>query len=185
MTELILTKATLADTAHIMELLDNAAHWLHARGITDQWSVGEFPTGRIIRDILNGHVYALRHAASLVAAITIDSRADMELWQPDDDPGCAFYVHRLVVRRRWAGRGIGAFLLDLAAERAAASGLGFIRVDCAKGNGELHGYYKRLGFSHVRTVDLPHRRSGALFQRQTCGEERDPARLPAVSLSSR
>jgi hypothetical protein len=65
------------------------------------------------------------------------------------------------------------------------SGPRFIRVDCATGNGELHGYYKRLGFSHVRTVDLPHRRSGALFQRQTCGEERDAARLPAVSLSSR
>ena len=36
---------------------------------------------------------------------------------------------------------------------------------CAKGNPGLQGYYRSRGFRHVRTVDLPHRASGALFQR--------------------
>ncbi|WP_219466990.1 GNAT family N-acetyltransferase [Nonomuraea rhizosphaerae] len=175
MPDLIPTRATPDDTPRILELLDNAAAWLHRRGITAQWSIGGFPTERIISDIRDGHVYVVRHDTSLVAAVTIDRRADPELWQPDDNPDRAVYVHRLVVRRSWAGRRIGALLLDFAAECAAAAGLPLVRVDCAKGNTDLHRYYTSMGFSHVRTVDLPHRRSGALFQRATCGDRTAPA----------
>ena len=61
--------------------------------------------------------------------------------------------------------GIGRALLDWAGRRTLADGLRRLRLDCAKTNAALQGYYRSLGFRHVRTVDLPHRASGALFER--------------------
>ncbi len=61
------------------------------------------------------------------------------------------------------GQSLGAALLDWAAGRATEAGR--LRLDAWKTNAALHTYYTSLGFTHLRTVDLPHRRSGALFER--------------------
>lgn len=76
------------------------------------------------------------------------------------------YVHRMAVSRRAAG-GIGGAILDWAGAHAAAQGKQWLRLDAWKDNEGLHRYYKTVGFTLVRIVDLPHGRSGALFQRHT------------------
>ncbi|MFD5520738.1 hypothetical protein [Streptomyces sp. NPDC127066] len=68
-------------------------------------------------------------------------------------------------RRDAASHNIGAQLLYWTASRAASQGKSWLRLKSWKDNPGLHGYYKSAGFSLVRIVDLPHRRSGALFQR--------------------
>jgi ribosomal protein S18 acetylase RimI-like enzyme len=73
---------------------------------------------------------------------------------------------KLTVARACAGQGLGGELLDWAGTRAAAAGDRWLRVDVWTTNLELQGYYRRLGFTHVRTVALAHNPSGALFQRR-------------------
>jgi hypothetical protein len=41
-----------------------------------------------------------------------------------------------------------------------------MRMNVWSTNGRLHDYYRALGFKHVRTVDIPGRMSGALFERE-------------------
>jgi hypothetical protein len=57
-------------------------------------------------------------------------------------------------------------LLDWAAKRAAEASKRWLRLDAWKSNPGLHRYYAAQGFSLFRIVDLRHRESGALFQRQ-------------------
>ncbi|MFR9796084.1 GNAT family N-acetyltransferase [Streptomyces sp. MS06] len=73
----------------------------------------------------------------------------------------------MAVKREFAGAGVGGTLLDWASERAATQGKQWLRLDAWKDNQGLHRFYKNAGFTLVRVVDLPHRRSGALFQRAT------------------
>jgi len=54
----------------------------------------------------------------------------------------------------------------MAAEMAADAGKQWLRQDAGRTNEDLHAYYRRLGFDHIRTVELPHCGSGALFQRR-------------------
>ena len=66
------------------------------------------------------------------------------------------YVRRLVVRRDYAGRGLGAALLDwagLTARRQA--GAQWIRVDVWRSNKELHAYYERQGFTSCGDEQRP------------------------------
>lgn len=71
----------------------------------------------------------------------------------------------MIVRRAYAGQGLGAELLDWAADKAARKGDKWIRADVWTTNEELQRYYIEQGFTHVRTVKLDHYPSGAVFQR--------------------
>jgi GNAT superfamily N-acetyltransferase len=102
----------------------------------------------------------------VVGTITLDDFADPEFWLPQDDPEDALYVHRAVVARAVAGQRIGATLLNWASLRAEAAGRTWVRLDAWATNTQLQSYYLGQGWAHVRTLQLSHRGSGALFQRR-------------------
>jgi GNAT superfamily N-acetyltransferase len=154
--------ATRDDLDTIVALLRQAYDWLIIRGITDQW-VRPFPPESIAPLINRGEVYLATHRGEPLATFTLTYTPDPELWNhPPDDAG---YLRRLAVDRDHTGHGIGAQLLDHAGQLVAATGRPWLRLDCAKHNTRLHDYYRAHSFTHLRTVDLPHRESGALFER--------------------
>jgi GNAT superfamily N-acetyltransferase len=175
---LTLRRAGSADLPGVLALFAEAAEWLNGRGVR-QWPVGGFPAHRIEPLIAAGTLYVVEgepdgvcedgHARGPLATIALDTFADPEFWTPEDRPEDAYYVHKLCTARACSGLGIGRALLDWAGRRTLADGLRWLRLDCAKANTGLQGYYRSLGFRHVRTVDLPHRASGALFQRPAGG----------------
>ncbi|GAA2210129.1 hypothetical protein GCM10009850_055880 [Nonomuraea monospora] len=172
---LSLRRAEPADLSGVLTLLADTAEWLHTQGVR-QWPRGGFGAERIeplieerVLFLLDDELRYLDpdESAPPVATIALDDHADPEFWTPADDPGAALYIHKLAVARPWSGSGLGDALLDWACAAAFSAGLPWLRLDCAKGNPRLQGYYRERGFRHVRTVDLPHRSSGALFQRQS------------------
>ncbi|MEV6109643.1 GNAT family N-acetyltransferase [Streptomyces sp. NPDC051940] len=154
-----------ADELDVVEgLLIEASGWLASRGI-DQW---QFPPhrDRITRALSRGEVFLAFLDNELAGTLQLDEYADPEFWEPEDEPEKALYIHRMAVSRSAAGQGVGAKMLDWAAQRAAQSGRPLLRLDAWKTNSELQRYYAEQGFGLVRVVDLPHRGSGALFQRR-------------------
>jgi GNAT superfamily N-acetyltransferase len=148
----------------VAELWDEASRWLGSRGI-DQW---QYPARRetIAHNIAAGdQCWLVEEDGRVIGTITIDDCADEEFWRPEDDPDDALYLHRMVTTREVAGREIGSALLDWASRRATSLGKRWVRLDAWRSNSALQRYYADRGFEHVRTVDLPHRQSGALFQR--------------------
>ncbi|MFJ2868808.1 GNAT family N-acetyltransferase [Kitasatospora sp. NPDC087314] len=148
-------------------LLIEASEWLASRG-SDQW---QFPPrrDRLISAMERGECFLAYRDGEPIATLTVDEQADPEFWEPGDRPDEALYVHRMAVARKAAGRDVGAVLLGWAVDRAAAAGKRFLRLDAWKTNPDLHRYYLSQGFSLVRVVDLPHRSSGALFERAVHG----------------
>ncbi|MFB7761472.1 GNAT family N-acetyltransferase [Streptomyces xiamenensis] len=146
-------------------LLSEASAWLASRGI-DQW---QYPPhrDRITRALNEGVCFLALVDRNPVGTIQVDTFADPEFWTPEDKPETALYVHRMAVRRSPDSRGAGATMLDWAVDRAAGAEKAWLRLDAWKDNPGLHRYYEAKGFTRLRVVDLPHRRSGALFQRST------------------
>ncbi|WP_349262313.1 GNAT family N-acetyltransferase [Actinocrinis sp.] len=156
--------AVSRDAEQVEALLTEASAWLAGRGIS--W-LRDGP-GPVPERIARGEVWAVRiqEDGPLIATVSIDEMPDPELWGPQ--PPDALYVHRLTVTRTHAGHGIGALLLDFAADYTVRAGRTWVRLDTNKSNTRLQAYYAANGFRHVRTVDLPHRVSGALFERKAC-----------------
>ncbi|WP_432248857.1 GNAT family N-acetyltransferase [Streptomyces sanyensis] len=163
MNDLLIRPGRPDELSTVEALLREASTWLASRGI-DQW---QYPPHRErISAALEQEVcFIAFDDGEPIATIQVDDFADPEFWTPDDQPETALYVHRMAVRRNAAGGGVGGALLDWASQRAAAQGKRWLRLDAWKDNEGLHRFYKNAGFTLLRTVDLPHRRSGALFQR--------------------
>ncbi|MGW0393053.1 GNAT family N-acetyltransferase [Streptomyces sp. NPDC003042] len=139
-----------------------ASRWLASRGL-DQW---QYPPRRwrMAEAVAAGDCHLAFADGHAVATITVHERADPEWWE-HEDPASALYIHDLAVSRAAAGHGVGARLLDWAGAVAARRGKRWLRLEAWKTNHLLHRYYLDQGFQLLRIVDLPHRNSGALFQR--------------------
>jgi ribosomal protein S18 acetylase RimI-like enzyme len=158
----VLLKASTADVDLAVAIVREASDWLAQQGF--EW-LRRFP-GATPQRVEEGKVWLayLDGIAEPVATVALETNADPEWW--GDQETDALFVHGLAVRREAGGLSLGSRLLDFAGDQAARRSLPWIRLDCHKSNGQLQEYYRRNGFTHLRTVDLPHRKSGALFQRQ-------------------
>ena len=164
-----ITPATAEDLEILIAFRDEASRWLRARGI-DQWS-SPWPSEDLmaegmLRNIKAGETFIVWDDGTPAAAITVDRWANPDLWTPAEAAEAALYAHKLTVARAYAGRGLGAELLDWAGTKAADSGATWLRLDVWTTNHDLQRYYLEQGFIHVRTMALAHNPSGALFQRR-------------------
>jgi RimJ/RimL family protein N-acetyltransferase len=158
-------RARLEDHQTIVNLIKDAASWLHSKG-TDQWA-RPWPSEperdeRIARGLESGATWMMWDGSTAVATITAYTQGFDRLWTPEELAQPSVYVHRLVVAREYSGRGIGAALIGWAAGQHDA---GRVRVDVWSTNQALHRYYEGIGFRFLRVADYPGYPSGALFER--------------------
>ncbi len=126
----------------------------------------DFPD--VIRDLPAGLIHLALLEGRPVATFAL-RWSDERVWGPDD--GQAGYVHRLATRPEVAGQGIGARLIEVAADLTRERGRSWLRLDCNRDNQRLRGYYEALGFTHAGDVfDVPRTtrpgyRSASRYQR--------------------
>jgi GNAT superfamily N-acetyltransferase len=138
--------AVADDLDEVLNVLDEAARWLAARGI-NQWRIDGFPRDLIAGDISRGEVYIARSDRGAVGTFTLQWRD--ELFWPGA-AGEAGYIHRIAVRRE--AHGLGVELLKFAERVTASTGRKLLRLDCYAGNKALCSYYERAGF--IRRGDI-------------------------------
>jgi GNAT superfamily N-acetyltransferase len=109
------------------------------------------------------------------ATITIDTQGPLALneqpvWPTDKGREPALYIRRVIVRRRYAGHGLGAALLDWVADMARRDHqAALIRIDAWTTNLDVHAYFKRQRFTPCEGRDpreLANYPSQALFERK-------------------
>jgi ribosomal protein S18 acetylase RimI-like enzyme len=142
--------ATPDDVDEIHALRRSLEDWMARRG-TIQWPPGSLPRERIAAQVDAGEWHLVADAAGIVGTIRL-LWSDPDFWGSDALP--AVYVHGLMVDRRATGRGIGTALLDWAADRGRAAGVGRFRLDCRTTNPVLRAYYEAYGFTAVGRRDF-------------------------------
>ena len=154
----------------ILELVNDSIRWLQGMGI-DQWAepwpdeVGR--NERIAQDLSEGKTWLVLDGTAVAGTITIDP-TDNGVWPADKRGEKAVYVRKVIVRRHYAGLGLGARLLDWAADVAArAHEARWIRIDVWTTNRRLHSYYRKQGFRFRDLAEDPDYPSRALFERST------------------
>lgn len=175
--------ATLDDLETIVAWRREVTDWIHSKG-SDQWdntglSRAEFER-RMIRSIKANETWmAVDDDDNPVGTIAIDLVPDEGLWT-DEELGRAYIIHRMMVPRSHAGRGIGARMVEFAESLARRHGREKLVIDVWNSNKNLHRYYEKIGFRYVRTVSNHWTPSATLFERPVSGV--DPAaRVPELT----
>ena len=92
------------------------------------WQCDELQPDRIASDVRAGQFYLAVYEGEPAGTIKFQL-SDPEFW-PDVPPDESAFVHRLAIRRQYAGRGVSTALLSFACDEAERCGKRYLRLDC-------------------------------------------------------
>jgi GNAT superfamily N-acetyltransferase len=124
-------------------ILREAAAWALARGV-DVWTDAELREPDFQAAAESGQLVMGFSGARSAATMLLQS-ADPVCW-PDAEPDTALYLHKIAVRREFAGHGWLTRLIEFAVNDARDRGVGSLRLDTLC-RSPLEGLYARHGFA--------------------------------------
>jgi ribosomal protein S18 acetylase RimI-like enzyme len=136
--------------------------------VVEAWPDRQERDLRVLRGLLAGRTWLVEDNGFPVATVTYRPDGNLALWTGEELREPAAYLSRLVVSRKYAGRGIGAALTDWAGGRARHEyGAESLRIDVWATNDQLHSYYQMHGFRLLRQCHDEIYPSAALFYKPT------------------
>lgn len=141
--QLSIRQATPQDIDAVAEILGEAARWLEEQEMP-MWRQDESLLSHIVADVDSGQFF-LAECDGVPAGTIRFELADKLFW-PDVPQDDSAFVHRLAVRRRFAGGEISSALILWAIARTHALGRRYLRLDCIASRPRLRALYERMGF---------------------------------------
>lgn len=144
MNDITIKQARDCDSDTICSILQEAANWLVDQG-TPMWKTDELAADTIRAEAAAG-LFWLAFVNGESAGCVRFQTEDILFW-PDAPPEESAFIHRLAVRRKFAGGKVSSALIDWAKSRATALGKRFLRLDCEAKTWKLCQIYERAGFT--------------------------------------
>lgn len=142
--QLVIRDASPNDAPLIADTLMEAAKWVEQLDGTVMWVEGELEEDRIRAEVRAGMFVVAEIDGQIAGAIRF--QLEDRLFWPDLDGRDSAFVHRLAVRRAFAGQGISSALLAWTVNRARGLGKRYLRLDCDADRPRLRVLYERFGF---------------------------------------
>jgi GNAT superfamily N-acetyltransferase len=143
--KITIRQATNRDVETVSAILQEAARWLENAGMP-LWRDEELSSAKIAPDVCAG-LYHLAEYSEGVGGTVRFQLEDSVVW-PEAPEHEAAYIHRLAIRRRYAGTGLSAFILHWAVQRTHILGRRYLRLDCVASRPRLRAIYESFGFQH-------------------------------------
>lgn len=143
MSEAAIRRAAPSEAALVADVLTEAALWLRARG-DELWRPETVSVSEVAPDVCEGLYFLAWSGSDAVGTMRL-TWTDPFYW-PEGASGEALYLHRLAVRRSFAGGRVSSVLVLWAAAHARAHGVPFLRLDCEASRMALRRVYERFGF---------------------------------------
>ena len=110
------------------------------------WRNDELSASHIAADVEVGQFFLAECDGQ--AAGVVKFQLEDDLFWPDVPPDESAFVHRLAVRRAFAGGDVSKALLEWAVERARSLNRRFVRLDYDASRAKLKALYEEFGFVH-------------------------------------
>jgi GNAT superfamily N-acetyltransferase len=136
-------QATPQDIDVVSDILREAAAWLEQSGMA-MWRQDELQPNNIAAEVHCGVFFLAKRDGE--PAGTIKYQLEDNLFWPDVAQNDSAFIHRLAVRRRFAGGEISSALLLWAIARTHTLGRRYLRLDCEASRARLRALYERIGF---------------------------------------
>lgn len=138
-------QTTSADAAIVSAILQEAADWLVKKEMP-MWRADELSPERIAADVAGGFFQIAEKNGEPAGVIKF--QLEDPLFWPDVPPEESAFVHRLAVKRKFAGGIVSSVLLRWAANETRCLGRPFLRLDCEVSRPRLRAFYECFGFRH-------------------------------------
>ena len=133
------------EVEQVCSVLLEAARWLEESGQA-MWEPDELDPALLAPAVHSG-LFFFGLVDGEVAGTLKFQLVDPEFW-PEATGHDSAFVHRLAVRRQFAGKGVSSALLAWARDRARDLGLAYLRLDCDARRPRLRSFYESHGFRY-------------------------------------
>jgi GNAT superfamily N-acetyltransferase len=140
---LSIRQAAIQDIDVVSDILREAAAWLEQSGMP-LWRQDELHLNNISTEVRSG-LFFLAECDGEPAG-TIKFQLEDKLFWPDVPQDDSVFIHRLAIRRRFAGGEVSSALLLWAIARTHMLGRRYVRVDYEASRSRLGTLFERIGF---------------------------------------
>lgn len=142
MSKYVFTKGDVDESISVMK---EAAQWLINTG-NPLWSFDELNRENLLNPPDEFLVmYDERHDSIATLLLSFE---DSFFW-PDISANTSGFIHKVAIRRQFAGKKLTKLLIDFATDICREKGISCIRLDCDANRKELCVFYASIGFSLV------------------------------------
>ena len=142
MMAILITKANEVDAIIVSSILTEAAAWLDSIG-QPLWGSNELLPECIISDIKLGLYYLCWSGRHAIGTFKFQLE-DKTIW-PDVSQDDSAFLHRIAIKRSFAGEGVSAAIINWAKTHTKDIGRKFLRIDCEL-RPKLCRIYENQGF---------------------------------------
>jgi GNAT superfamily N-acetyltransferase len=128
-------------------ILTEAADWLYSIG-KGMWTAQQVSARGLLSEYTPDEMF-LGSFDGIPVATMILQEVDALFW-PSVPRGESLFLHKLSVRRAFAGTGLAVAMIDWAKREVNCRSKKFLRLDCAADREKLCEFYESLGFHKVR-----------------------------------
>lgn len=142
------------------DILREAAQWMIDTG-NPNWDPAVF-SAETVRQTPDAVVYLALVDGEPAGTLQL-VRYDPFFWPNLADPYDALFMHKVAVRRRFAGQGVAYKMFDAVCDLARAEGRPFVRVECRGDRPKLCAFYGHY-FEYVDDISLRPKFTTARFK---------------------
>jgi GNAT superfamily N-acetyltransferase len=138
-------QAILEDLSTVSGILSEAAFWLEQQNMP-LWGKNEVAS-EIVRQDIEAGLFYIAFSEDTAAGVVKFQTEDLLFWSDIPHEDSAF-IHKLAVRRSFAGGEVSMALMRWAVEHSRKLGKHYLRLDCARDRSRLRSVYEKFGFRH-------------------------------------
>ena len=149
---MIIKRAAESDIPVIEDILLDAMHWMDSTG-QHLWEEHNLRWDGTLKEYYGAaENFYILYVDEIPAACMILIDHDPVFW--DLPKGEALYIHKLAVKREFAGKGYSKALIDYAKDTARERGIASVRLDTHQFRPKVRAIYEREGFECVKECTL-------------------------------
>ncbi|UFH56627.1 GNAT family N-acetyltransferase [Spirosoma sp. KNUC1025] len=132
-----------------IDILREVGQWL-VDNDRQLWNVGSLTPENLLDEYTTGHLYVMYAdqndgSAPEPAAVFILQWEDPLYW-PDVPTNTSAFIHKLAIRRPFAGQNLFAAILDFSREQSLSRGIDTLQLETDATRPKLMQFYERHGF---------------------------------------
>ena len=140
------------DIPAIEDILSDAVLWMRKNQIQNQWTEESIKWSSLSKDYRIDDFY-IDFENGIHAGCMAVTDLDLKYW-PQIPQKQSLYIHKLAIKRMFAGKGISRKLIDFAKNLALTNDINSLRLDCNQQRRKLTMLYENEGFKSVGSKSL-------------------------------
>lgn len=158
----MIKQADKNDIPAIDEILLDAVMWMKKNELGNLWNEDSIKWHSLSKDYQISDFY-IDYQNGVPAGCIAITDYDSKYW-PEIPQGKSLYIHKLAVKREYAGKGISKELIDYAKNLSFVKGINSLRLDCNAERRKLRQVYEREGFLYAGNKKLGNNYSMSLYE---------------------